>query len=270
MKIKKNIVIGTLITLASIVTFIYVPKVLAQIALPTITTACEAKDGQMFAFNDGFSLLKKCPANLTRVVLFGGSGGGSVDQATIISIQNSIADLQSRVTTLEKLVPTPSPISSSTKRVFVTSTSYDGNLGGLDGADSKCQTQANTAGLNGTWKAWLRSETVSAASRLSHNNGSYVLTNGNKIADNWSDLTDGSINYPINVNETGALVAQTLVWTQTFSDGTAGPPAAACSNWTSNSLGADIVGDTTKTDGGWSNSSSNVCSSTHSLYCFEQ
>ena len=42
------------------------------------------------------------------------------------------------------------------KRVFVSSTSSSANLGGIAGADSTCQTLANTAGLGGsTWKAWL-------------------------------------------------------------------------------------------------------------------
>src|SRR5207248_2675590 len=41
------------------------------------------------------------------------------------------------------------------KRVFVTSVMYDGNLGGLAGADAKCQARATAASLSGTYKAWL-------------------------------------------------------------------------------------------------------------------
>src|SRR5262249_42934796 len=41
------------------------------------------------------------------------------------------------------------------KRVFVTSTTHDGNLGGLDGADAICASLAANAGLSGTYKAWL-------------------------------------------------------------------------------------------------------------------
>jgi len=36
-------------------------------------------------------------------------------------------------------------------RVFVTSETYDGNLGGIAGADSKCQALADAAGLDGIW-----------------------------------------------------------------------------------------------------------------------
>src|SRR3989344_7858176 len=42
-----------------------------------------------------------------------------------------------------------------TKYVFLTSTIYDGNLGGISGADAKCQARANTFNLGGTWKAWI-------------------------------------------------------------------------------------------------------------------
>ena len=41
------------------------------------------------------------------------------------------------------------------KTVFVSSQTYDGNLGGLAGADAKCQGLADAAGLKGTFKALL-------------------------------------------------------------------------------------------------------------------
>lgn len=51
-----------------------ISRVLAQGGLPTITTACESRSGLLNAFNDGFSLLKKCPANSRRVVIIGEQG----------------------------------------------------------------------------------------------------------------------------------------------------------------------------------------------------
>lgn len=41
---------------------------------PTISTACESKNGDLAAFNDGFSILKKCPKDGRRVVLIGQQG----------------------------------------------------------------------------------------------------------------------------------------------------------------------------------------------------
>jgi len=41
------------------------------------------------------------------------------------------------------------------KKVFVSSQTYVGNLGGVAGADSLCQGLATAAGLTGTFKAFL-------------------------------------------------------------------------------------------------------------------
>jgi hypothetical protein len=56
--------------------------------------------------------------------------------------------------------------STAPKRIFLTSTVYDGNLGGLAGADAKCQARADAAQLGGTWKAILSTRTVDAADRI--------------------------------------------------------------------------------------------------------
>lgn len=63
-------------------------------------------------------------------------------------------------------------------RVFLSSQIYPGNLGGLIGADEKCNTLAQAEGLPGLYKAWLSTASVAAATRLTHNPGPYVLTNG--------------------------------------------------------------------------------------------
>lgn len=52
------------------------------------------------------------------------------------------------------------------KRIFLTSTVYDGNLGGLAGADAKCQARADAAHLGGTWKAILSTRTIDAVDRI--------------------------------------------------------------------------------------------------------
>jgi hypothetical protein len=52
------------------------------------------------------------------------------------------------------------------KRVFITRGSYNGNLGGLDGADRICQEEAKRKGLGGNWKAFLGDDNISATERL--------------------------------------------------------------------------------------------------------
>src|SRR3989344_728636 len=43
-------------------------------SIPTISTACESKSGELKSFDDGFSLLKKCQGNSRRVILIGEQG----------------------------------------------------------------------------------------------------------------------------------------------------------------------------------------------------
>jgi hypothetical protein len=59
--------------------------------------------------------------------------------------------------------PAPSPNMS----FFVTSSNpKGGNLGGLAGADTVCQTLARAVGNTKTWRAYLSTSTVDAKSRI--------------------------------------------------------------------------------------------------------
>jgi cysteine-rich repeat protein len=110
-----------------------------------------------------------------------------------------------------------------TKFVFVTSITYTGNLGGLDGADAKCNARAAVAGIGGTYRAWLSDITGSPSTRMSKAGGPYRLVNGTVVANNWADLTDGNLITAINLTELGTLPPQptfcgpgnTPVWTNT-------------------------------------------------------
>lgn len=169
---------------------------------------------------------------------------------------------------------TPTPTTIAVKRVFVTSQRYNGNLGGLSGADLKCQQRANAANLGGTWKAWLSSSTQSASSRLTHFNGPYMLINGTTIANNWSDLIDGTLASPINVTEINGLV-NIPVWTNTDISGGIAPKNTTwhCSNWaTSSSSRRGNTGETTSSNTRWTTGISELCSQNNyiGLYCFEQ
>src|SRR4051794_13048994 len=58
------------------------------------------------------------------------------------------------------------PPSNGHKRVFVTSTTYSGFLGGLSAADQLCQARANAGTLGGTWVAWMSDGQVDALSKI--------------------------------------------------------------------------------------------------------
>jgi hypothetical protein len=59
--------------------------------------------------------------------------------------------------------PQPPPAG---KRIFTTEATFDGDLGGLAGADEKCQTAADAEALGGTWKAWISDSTSNAYDRI--------------------------------------------------------------------------------------------------------
>src|SRR5262249_60557677 len=88
-------------------------------------------------------------------------------------------------------------IPPSGKLVFVSSTTYTGNLGGLSGADAKCQSLATSAGHAGTFKAWLSDDVTDAKSRLTHSTMPYVLVDGTIVATGFTDLTSGTLRHAI-------------------------------------------------------------------------
>lgn len=157
------------------------------------------------------------------------------------------------------------------KQVFVSSETYDGNLGGLPGADAKCQTLATAAGLTGTFKAWLSTGTTTATSRLTHSDGPYALVDNTKIANNWSDLTDGSLLHAIDQDENGDTSTAIAIWTGTTPTGDKSTPN--CLGWTFNTDSSKsgrtgtLAADQTWTD---NNATEKKCNSLQNLYCIEQ
>jgi hypothetical protein len=162
---------------------------------------------------------------------------------------------------------------ATSKCVFITSTLHDGNLGGLSGADAICQARAEAPGslaAPGTYKAWLSTEAESAASRLTHATVPYKRVDGTTVADNWTDLTDGSLDAPINTDDLGAIDPNSSKWTGTSPDGSFSAPD--CSGWLSDS-GADEGrrGRVNPLDGAWTSFDVQSCFlSTAGLYCFQQ
>lgn len=154
-------------------------------------------------------------------------------------------------------------------RVFVTSTSYEGNFGGLAAADAICNRRARAAKLPGTYKAWLSTADGSPSSRFARSRGPYVLPTGTRIANSWADLTDGTLMARIDVTEHGRPPSEAAVWTATSHLGE-WLPGGDCSNWTAAGSAAGRVGLTTATTDQWTNFSVIPCENTQAFYCFQQ
>ncbi len=156
------------------------------------------------------------------------------------------------------------------KVVFASSSTYTGNLGGAAGADLICQSLADAAGLEGTFKAWISDDTSMPESAFTQYNEPYVLVNGPRIADNWNDLTDGTIINSISKDETGSNI-QGWAWTNTNIFGNA-YSGMNCSNWiSSNPSDFGVAGIIGQVNGLWTvGGSTGTCDSYGHVYCFEQ
>ena len=154
-------------------------------------------------------------------------------------------------------------------RVFVTSAAYDGNLGGLMGADALCASAAKAANKGGTWKAFLSSPTEDAITRMADvgpwhqelRDGSLTKTFNNK-----ANLTTAPL-ATLYVDEQGggSSFSPPLYWSGTLQTGLRSP--STCGGWTLSSR--TEVG--TRGNGGlWSSASAPSCDSTESIVCFEQ
>jgi len=177
--------------------------------------------------------------------------------------------------------PTDPVVVDGAKRVFVTSTVYQGGLlGGLDGADAKCGERATAAGLTGTYKAWLSTDAAAARDRLTHSMDPYTLVDGQtQIAGDWDELVSGAhVNAidrdesgkPVTGEETCAVVGGLIpAWTGTEYDGSHAADYD-CGGWTAlqrNGLAGNILATTSK----WTSSlCAPSCTSSAALYCIEQ
>ena len=143
------------------------------------------------------------------------------------------------------------------RTVFVSSTEVSGNLGGLAGADARCQALADASTdprVKGrAFLAWLSTLAASPATRFVHGTKSYVRVDGATIASTWSELVSGGLRSGIGLDEKGQA-HNGAVWTATTSQN-AMPQGLSCLDWTSASFGEKGgTGNVGGTGGGWSGS----------------
>ena len=112
------------------------------------------------------------------------------------------------------------------KWAFTTSTTHNGNFGGLAGADAFCQQHATNAGLPGTYKAWLGDNTGAPADRFAQATVPYVMPAGPAnvivLATSYADLTDGTIAANFERTEAGVAVPSNIPFTNVTPGGVRG------------------------------------------------
>jgi len=159
--------------------------------------------------------------------------------------------------------------------VFVSAATVQGNLGNAAAYDTRCNMWATTAGLNNAannaYIAYI-SETGNAASARLGTRSGFIRPDGEPIADSTDDLFNfAQIFNAISIDENGASVAPSDVWTGTTFRGAASTNNM-CSNWTGTGLGSTGV-----SNGGpvaWSQGGVNptilqqACNVSLRIYCF--
>ena len=162
------------------------------------------------------------------------------------------------------------------KTVFITKESFKSNLGGLTGADVKCQAEADDPASivpSGTYLAWLSDGTDSPDTRFTKSSHPYILPNGKKIAEDYTDLTDGSILHTINIDSTGQSLGWQQFWSSTNSDGTTAQNFLTCEGWTwtdTSTYSHAMLGHTAKKSTLWSQYTREKCRPSYRLACFQQ
>jgi hypothetical protein len=159
-------------------------------------------------------------------------------------------------------------------RIFITSQSFSGDLGGIEGADAKCRQAALDAGLVRNYKALISTVSSDAFSRLAIIGPTYLINAAQEatlVADSslalWSSETS-SLLTAINVDQNGTLVTATP-WTGTTASGGAGTDF--CNDWQSSSSTDDGgVGSSTNNDSQWVESDFKACDQENSIYCISQ
>lgn len=167
----------------------------------------------------------------------------------------------------------PSPISTPQKlHVFVSSTLHDGNLGGVQGADKKCQSLADAAKLTGKFAALLASNDYGLPDNIKSEKIPYYSINNKKIADSFDDFLRNSILSPINLTEKGGLVIvddKNLVFTGFNNIMLAS--GKNCNYWTSSDIKSEAtLGSIYAVDlKYWLNIGPGVCAAKRHIYCIE-
>jgi hypothetical protein len=171
--------------------------------------------------------------------------------------------------------------------VFLSSELYDGDLGGVSGADLKCQTLAKAFDPDRyyTYRAWLSDGTSDPNMTFEHGptfaDTPYALLSGVLVAASFDDLVQNGPAVGITITDTYQAVIKAFVWTHTTHAGWKIPDDHHCEQWTAddfshvamtgwNALPEDSPDLQTWIDERWwTRYAEDFCQTARHLYCFE-
>ena len=202
------------------------------------------------------------------------AGGGIRIDAGLDTNRNGALD-PSEITQSAWVCKDAPPVRSRT--IFVTSSKWTGNLGGVSGAHAKCQTAKaqNPAFASKSFKALIGSSTTKPSDYLA-TDGRFVRVDGTVVAKDWQQLLSSSmLDATINQTETGTVLTYNdaqQAWTGVVWGGTAS--ANTCLNWTSSTgnfqTATGHCGTIAQTWHWWFNMGGGMCDFARALYCIEE
>jgi Protein of unknown function (DUF1554) len=154
--------------------------------------------------------------------------------------------------------------SCTTCRIFVTALAFDGNLGGVTGADAKCMAASNKPSDGGTYKALLAGTTreMTGPDWVLQANTIYTRPDGTTIG-----TTTASKNFaPMN---TSISAYYSTIWTGLYTDYSV--DSTHCNYWTTNAGGSSgATGASDSTYQAVNIGMGRACNNLQKLYCVEQ
>src|SRR5690606_17757301 len=150
--------------------------------------------------------------------------------------------------------------------VFVTSLTYTGDLGGIQGADEICAFEAEAAQLSGTFRAWISDSTTDAIDRIDAD-GPWVLVDGERVFNNRAQLRTSPLR-AVNRDPLGSDHYAADVWTGTGAGGR-WTGTETCHGWSSEDDFANAAVGLTVAGGDWTESWTLPCPLDARLYCLQ-
>jgi hypothetical protein len=158
------------------------------------------------------------------------------------------------------------------KRIFLSSTTVTGAIGGIAAADAQCQALADKVNLGGTFIAFISVTGNSVLSRLRATGPWFLVNRTTRVFLNKNAIVTTFAENPINLDESGKTPDLTvgLAWTGTQASGTPASPAENCTNFTATDTNG-LAGDWTQKGSRWTDTGGlTPCASPIHLYCIEQ
>lgn len=163
-------------------------------------------------------------------------------------------------------------------RIFITSSTYNGNFGSITQANSNCSNLAKAAGLERSYRAILSIENSNVKDRLLLDGPIYIFDSNNDKVEVTSSVSRfwGTDTYSfaeqIQIDESNNLITGAHVWTGTQSNGIHTTNVSNdCNSWTSSSTSNQgDYGINDYSDNRWIEFTSDNCDELKHLYCISK